>query len=61
MDLELGIILDAFCRQPAPWMNGKTGHLGISPSPEDLKPALSLCYKVGKEHRRHSSVIVAIK
>lgn len=61
MDLELGIILDVFCRQPAPWTNGKTGHLGFSPIPEALKPALSLCYEVGKESRRHSSVTVAIR
>lgn len=51
-DLELGIILDMFCRQPAPWTNGKTGHFGISPIPKTLKPALGLHYQVRKESRR---------
>lgn len=41
-DLELGIILDMFYRQPPPWMNGKTGYFGINPIPKVLKPALRL-------------------
>ena len=51
-DLELGIILDMFCRQPAPWMNGNTGYFGINLIPEVLKPALRLCYQHEKENRR---------
>ena len=51
-DLDLGIILDLFCRQPALWMNGNTGYFGINLIPEVLKPAFRLCYQHEKENRR---------
>ena len=63
-DLELGIILDTFCRQPPPWMNGKTGYFGINPISKVLKPALRLLTNAGRKAghcgKTHSSIITII-